>query len=277
LVNGLHSTAGLSVEVSQEPAFQEDDETKSSMQSSAERSRRIVFRALPLMLVALGGSNARAQEVTDDGRIAVIFAHPISDQFSGAPYVWFDDQTGGVKSYRVAFPNIIYHVKPWLQGWGGFIVFWTDNQASGNTRELRPYVGVKVLVPNSAHIHLYNWTRLEWRRITNTESNTITSEWRFRTRPGVEFPLSARAWEPGTFYGLANGEWFVEHSFLNALRFMAGAGYIRNDRVRIEFNYVLELSRKSLTDALAYTDNSYRLDFKFSFKEGLHHKQDGPQ
>jgi hypothetical protein len=86
-------------------------------------------------------------------------------------------------------------------------------------------LGAKVFVPNSAHIHLYNWTRFEWRRVTNTDSDTITREWRFRTRPGVEFPLSARAWQPGTFYGLANGELFVAHDFVGAVRLMSGGGY----------------------------------------------------
>src|SRR5499427_10397669 len=246
------------------------------MRACADRSLRIALRVL--VLTALGAAAAHAQDVTNDGRVAAIFAHPlVFDHFSGAPYVWFDDQTGGVKSYRVAFPNIIYHVRPWLQGWGGLIVSWRDDQASGNTRELRPYVGFKVFVPNSAHIHLYNWTRLEWRRITNTRNDTITREWRLRTRPGIEFPLSAHAWQPGTFYGLANGELFVEHGFIDAVRFMSGAGYIRNDRVRVELNYVLELSRSVPSDALAYTDNSFRLDFKFSFKQGLLHKQQGPE
>jgi hypothetical protein len=231
-----------------------------------------------LVLIALGAASPHAQEVTNDGRVGLIFAHPlVLDDFSGAPYVWFDDQTGGVKTSRVAFPNIIYHATPWLQAWSGFIVNWTDNQASGNTRELRPYIGLKLFVPNSAHIHLYDWTRLEWRRITNTSNDTITREWRLRTRPGVEFPLSTNAWQPGTFYGLANGELFVEHGFINAFRFTSGAGYIRNDRLRIEVNYVLELSRSAPSDALAYTDNSFRLDFKFSFKEGLLHKQEGPE
>jgi hypothetical protein len=248
------------------------------MQSLAERSQHIAFRACVLLLVALAAPHADAQEVTDDGRVGVIFAHPIVlDEFSGAPYVWFDNQTGGVKSYRVAFPNIIYHARPWLQGWGGVIVTWKDDQASGNTRELRPYVGVKVFVPNSAHIHLYDWTRFEWRRVTNTDRDTITREGRFRNRPGVEFPLSARAWQPGTFYGLANAELFVERDFVNALRFMSGAGYVRNDRVRIELQYVFELSRKSSSDALAHSDDSFRLDVKLSFKEGLHHKQEGPE
>jgi Protein of unknown function (DUF2490) len=237
-----------------------------------------LFRPLLLALVALAAPSAHAQEVTDEGRVAVTFAHPtVLDGFSGAPYVWFDGQSGGVKSYRVAVPNIIYHATPWLQGWGGVSVTWKSGQSSGNTRELRPYVGVKVFVPNSAHIHLYDWTRLEWRRITNTDSNTITRAWRFRTRPGVEFPLGARPWQPGTFYGLANTEVLVEHDFVDALRFMSGAGYIKTDRVRFEVQYVLELSRKSSTDTLAYSDNSFRLDIKFSFKEGLLHKQEGAE
>jgi len=248
------------------------------MQSCAGHSQRIAFRAFLLVLVGLVAHTVRAQEVTDDGRAGIILSHTLfGDEFSGAPYFWFDEQTGGVKTYRVSFPHVIYHARPWLQGSGGLIASWTDNQASGDTRELRPYVGVKVFVPNSAHIHLYELTQLEWRRITNTDSNSTTREWRFRTRPGVEFPLSARAWQQGTFYGLANGEVFVEHDFVDALKFMSGAGYIKTDRVRIEFQYVLELSRTSSADALAFRDNSFRLDYKLSFKEGLHHKQDGPE
>jgi len=225
----------------------------------------------------LGAHNARAQEVADDGRIGVIFAHPIAGNLSGAPYVWFDDQTGGVKTYRVSFPDVDYRARRWLHGVGGFLVNWTDGQASGNSRELRPYVGVKIFVPNSARVHLYDLTRFEWRRITNTSRDTTIREVRFRTRPGVEFPLSTRAWQPATFYGLANGELFVEHSFVDALRFASGAGYIKSDRVRIELQYVLELSRKVSTEALAYSGNSFRLDFKFSFKHGLPSKTGGRQ
>ena len=44
-------------------------------------------------------------------------------------------------------------------------------------------------------------SRLEERPRNN---DTVTRVWRFRTRPGVEFPLSAQAWQPGTFYGLAH-------------------------------------------------------------------------
>jgi len=230
-------------------------------------------RALLLAVVVFGAHSAHAQEVADDGRIGVIFAHPIAGEFSGAPYVWFDDQTGGVKTYRISIPDVDYRARRWLHGVGGFLVNWTDGQE--NTREIRPYVGVKIFVLNSARVHLYDLTRFEWRRITNTANDTITREERFRTRPGVEFPLSARAWQPATFYGLANGEIFVQRSFVDALRFMSGAGYIRSDRVRIEFQYVFELSRKDSADPLAYSGNSFRLDFKFSFKQGLLLRQQG--
>jgi hypothetical protein len=157
------------------------------------------------------------------------------------------------------------------------IVNWTEDETSGNTRELRPFAEVKVFLPSSAQIHLYELTRFEWRRITNTENNTITREWRLRTRPGVEFPLSTRAWQPDTFYGLANGDVLVEHRVVDALRYMFGAGYIKTDRVRIEFNYVVALSRSTSIDPLTYTDNSFRLDFKFSVRDGVHRKQDGPE
>ena len=233
----------------------------------------IAFRAFLLAIVVLGAHSAGAQEVADDGRIGVIFAHPIAGELSGAPYVWFDHQTGGVKTYRVSIPDVDYRARRWLHGVGGFIVNWTDGQ--GNTREIRPYVGVKIFMPNSAHVHLYDLTRFEWRRITNTASDTITRERRFRTRPGVEFPLSTRAWQPATFYGLANGEIFVEHGFVDALRFMSGAGYIKSDRVRLEFQYLLELSRKASTNALAYSGNSFRLDFRVSFKHGLLQRLEG--
>ena len=70
--------------------------------------------------------------------------------------------------------------------WSGMSVAWKQVEAPGNsTRELRPYVGAKVRVPNSAHIHLYDLTRLEWRRITNTDEDTVSRAVRFRTRPSV--------------------------------------------------------------------------------------------
>ena len=78
---------------------------------------------------------------------------------------------------------------------------------------------------------------------------------------------------------------YLRANFLNCLmakpvysvRFMSGAGYIMSNRLRLELNYLLELSRNSSKDALTHSDNSFRLDFRFSFKEGLLHRQEGPE
>src|SRR5215471_1256141 len=120
-----------------------------AMKPCAEHPYPYALRACVLMLVTLGSTGVHAQDVSDDGRVGVIFAHPtLLDRVSGAPYVWVDDQTGSVTSYRVAIPNLIYHATPWLQGWGGVIVNWKNDSTSDDTRELRPYIGVKVFVPN---------------------------------------------------------------------------------------------------------------------------------
>lgn len=233
-----------------------------------------------LGLAAVLPRSARAQEgapVVKDYRGTVTFAHPIIGGFAGEPYVAFDDENQPTRAFRVGFPSVTYRMTRWLQGWSGMSVIWTDADAPGHsTREVRPYVGAKISVPNSAHIHLYDLTRFEWRRITNTDDNTVTGTLRFRTRPTVEFPLSARAWQPGTFYGLASTEALVEHGYVNSLRFTSGAGHVTKDRVRIELQYVTELTRGSPGKALAYSESSLRLNIKLSFKTGLLHRIEDP-
>src|SRR5262245_23769837 len=97
----------------------------------ANHSHRMTVRAVAFALVVVGVLRAHAQDVSNDGRMKVTVAHPtILDELSGAPYFWFDYQSAGVKSYRIAFPNLIYQATSWLQGWGGLIVTWRDSQAS---------------------------------------------------------------------------------------------------------------------------------------------------
>src|SRR5262245_45588398 len=104
---------------------------ESSPELSVRRTSSIVRSVFLLMAIGFASRGARAQDVTNDGRVGIVLAHPtIVDSLSGEPYFWFDDQTGDVTQFRVAFPNLIYHATPWLQGWGGVFVNW-KNQASG--------------------------------------------------------------------------------------------------------------------------------------------------
>jgi hypothetical protein len=59
---------------------------------------------------------------------------------------------------------------------------------------------------------------------------------------GAEIPLTslAKAWEPGTFYGLIDVEPFWQiGAGVNMLRFRAGMAYIPNNRVRVELSITL--------------------------------------
>jgi hypothetical protein len=232
--------------------------------------------AFAIALVVVRGAHAQSSPPAADGyRAELTLAHPIAGGFAAAPYVSVEDKTSST-AFRVAFPVATYRATSWLEGWGGISVTWTDAEAPGSsTRELRPYGGVKIYVPNAAHVRLYGLSLLEWRRITNTDSDVLTSRMRFRTRPSVEFPLTSRPWQPRTFYGLANIEAFVEHSFVDALRFASGAGYIAKDRMRIEFQYVAKLTRNSPDTALLYSASSLRLNVKLSFSEGLLRRLEG--
>lgn len=60
-----------------------------------------------------------------------------------------------------------------------------------------------------------------------------------------------------------------DEAFMESVRARAGAGYVANHHLRLEFIYYLELSRKVPSDPLTYTDNIFRLNFKIGLKHGL--------
>ena len=60
---------------------------------------------------------------------------------------------------------------------------------------------------------------------------------------------------------------FNKHD-ITELRLSAGVGYVLTDRIRMEFTYYADLTRPH--DAgLAYTENIFLLNFRFSLHEGL--------
>jgi hypothetical protein len=205
-------------------------------------------------------------------RIAVSMVHPIAGPISGSGDVQFRDQLDKeVRTYRLAWPGAIYKPARWIQVWGGLITFWSDNQTSPNSWELRPYTGLKLSVPNQAQVDLYNLTRLEWRHVNETDGGSLQHYQRLRNRVGAEFPLSTRAWEPDTYYGLADLETLInlQENFVESLRFRGGAGYVISRRVRVEGQYNLQVNRSSLDEPLTFDDNVFRFNVKLSLREGL--------
>jgi hypothetical protein len=245
-------------------------------------SGRAAPRLVIVSLIVLSDLPTLAQEApppNDEFRYTVTFGHPIVGPFSGeASAAVFDEVDKDTTSYRLSTPNVRYDATSWFQGWGGAIYIWNDNRAGDNSHEVRPFVGVKLSAPNPVHLHLYNLTRFEWRFITQAGSDTTQLTKRLRSRFGVEFPLSERAWDSRTFYGSTDVEPIADLTggFIEDVRFEAATGYIVSDRLRLEFQYTTQLTRGSSGEPLTFGDNLYWFNVKFSFAHGLVESLIGP-
>lgn len=213
-----------------------------------------------------------AQTPRNELRFEVNIVHPILKNltgFSSAGIIQNGDKNQN--EYYIGFPGLTYAPKKWLQFWAGFKDFYTNNWSGENTNELRPFGGIKCLIPNSAKVHLYNFILFEYRHIKKTESKSIQDYGRFRNRFGVEVPLHKKAWNPNTFYVIADAEPFyrLDKNMVDQVRLRMGPGYIINGKLRLEAIWRMELTRASQTDALAYTDNTFQINLKIATKEGL--------
>ena len=220
------------------------------------------------------------QSVNDEYRITAFPTHPLLGPVTGFGYLGYVNNTGkDVTTYYLGWPGAIYKPVKWLEAWTGLIYVWNDVTNGSDTRELRPFVGGKVYLPNRVHMNIYNLTRVEWRRITTKDTGELDKRVRVRSRFGFEAPLSERPWKEQTFYMLGDFESMYQTSThaIDTVRARAGLGYITNQHVRVEFIYHLQLSRKDAHDPLAYSDNIFRVNFKIGIKKGLLQRLSGAE
>jgi len=220
-------------------------------------------------------TDSLAQDVLDEYRFDASIVHPMAKNlvsFSGIGVVLSPDKHQN--EYYFSFPGILYTPKKWLQFWGGFKDFYTNNWEVENTNEMRPYGGVKLLVPNSAKVHLYNFIQYEYRHIKKTKSKSVQEYGRIRNRFGMEVPLTKTAWKSKSFYVIADAEPFYrfDKNMIDQVRLRIGPGYVVNGKIRLEFVWRMQLSRSISTDPLTYTGNTFRLNLKLSTTEGLFEK-----
>jgi hypothetical protein len=223
--------------------------------------------------VILPRACAADPEVTDQYRLTFELNARITTNFAGSGTLGFfanPDQENQI--YRLEWPNITYLPTHWLHASGGLLTQYTDNHDSPNELELRPFIGAKLFVPNSAKLSIFNYTRYEY---LNTE-NLTTHDWdhtsRIRSLFEADVPLTSRerAWKPNTWIAIAGAEPFYEFNKhdISELRLSAGVGYVLSDRLRIEFTYYADFTRPN-NGALAYTENIFLLNFRFALHEGL--------
>jgi hypothetical protein len=227
-----------------------------------------------LLLLALWPLRAQATDDENNEYQFNVNAHArITDQFSTFGNFGYFSEPNDYSKYRFGWPALNYQANAWLQLSGGLDAYYTDNDQSADTLELRPFAGLKLFVPNRAKISLYNYTRYEYRDFENLDTHDWSGYSRIRSRFGVEFPLTsrARAWAPETFYALADIEPFYrfDRNEWDPLRVRGGLGYVVSDRVRLELIYTAQFDRSKADSPLEFNNNIIRLNLRIGLNRGV--------
>jgi Protein of unknown function (DUF2490) len=234
-----------------------------------------LFRTLVLLAVVAPALSVRADDdIPREYRLTTLFQHPIRQDLTGfGQFEFGENPQAEYQAYELIWPGLTYSVEHWLQLSGGFLTRYTDNEQRADTLELRPFAGVKVFAPNAIKWTIYNYTRYEYRDTLDLNKEAWSSYSRLRSRFGVEFPLTSRerAWQPRTWYGLADVEpiYRFDHDTVDPLYVRGGIGYVISDRVRVEFIYYAQFTHPAGSSSLQYADNILQLQFKIGLAEGL--------
>jgi hypothetical protein len=235
-----------------------------------------IARVCGLASVLMGSLAARAQgdePIGNEYRLTLFPYYSIATNTTGFGYLGYvNNPDKDFQTYYLG-KGVNYLLTPAVQFWGGLISTYTDDEANADQLELRPFGGVKLFLPNKIKWNIYNFTRYEYRALQNLETHDWNNYSRLRTRFGVEFPLTAheQAWQPKTWYGLADVEPYYrfDKNVVDPLRVRGGLAYIVNDRVRVEFIYHAQFTRPAGSSGLEYTDNIFRLNFKLALGQGV--------
>ncbi|MEO8427338.1 MAG: DUF2490 domain-containing protein [Verrucomicrobiota bacterium] len=235
-----------------------------------------------LFAVVAPASSGRADdELANEYRLTLTVHHPIKDGLTGfGEFEYRNNPEKNHEDYELLWPGLTYSVKHWLQLSGGLISLYTDNEHSADKLELRPFAGVKLFVPNKIKWSIYNFTRYEYRDTEDLDTHTWSAYSRLRSRFGVEFPLTSRekAWQPKTWYGLADVEpvYRFDHETVDPVYVRGGLGHVLSDRVRLEFVYYAQFTRTN-RGSLEYADNIFQLNIKIGLAEGLLRRLHNPR
>jgi hypothetical protein len=158
---------------------------------------------LLLLLLSCAFAPLPAQEIDNLHRLTVFPYYHLSEKFTVYAHLAYSlnpDQES--HTYYFVSPGFYYEPAPWIQIWEGLINRYTDNNSSkADQLELRPFLGVKLFIPNDWKLNLYNFTRYEYRAIEDLDTHDWSSSQRIRSRFGAETPLTRleKAWHPKTW------------------------------------------------------------------------------
>ena len=217
---------------------------------------------------------AADDDVSNTYRLTLSPHHPIRGTFSGfgdLGYHWNPERDH--EAYTILWPRLTYHAAKWAQLSAGLRSLYTDNEDSADKLELRPFAGVKLFLPNEFKWQIYNYTRYDFRDTQDRDTHEWTDYHRVRSRFGAEFPLTSReqAWQPKTWYGLADVEPFYRFDTdrIDPLVARGGIGYVLSERLRVEFIYHAQFTRPAGSGSLEFTENIFRVNIKNGLAKGI--------
>ena len=226
--------------------------------------------------ILLPGVATAQEEIHSEYRVTLVPTYPVSKKVFLTSYLGYVNipYNNRVNYYLGAPLLVTYRVSPVVELMAGaFLVFSKLDGGRENT-EFRPLAGVKLYVPNTNNMKIYNWTRYELRSYyyDNEDLNNVKN--RLRNRFGIEFPLSKNAWAPKTWYGFTDFEMFYtfEKGYLDRFRERLGFGYVIDKQWKVELIYHMQLLKEGKDLNPEWTDNIVRLNIKWS----IPHRKHGP-
>lgn len=252
------------------------------MSSGANKRFRIGLLLAGLLALGLAGATtARAQDeeqsgyerLGDEYRFTISPRHVLKGELTGFGELGCYWSPEDYRTYTVLWPGLNYRVARWAQLTAGLRSLYTANEGEADTLELRPFAGVKLLLPNRFEWHFYNYTRYEYRDTRDLDTHDWYAYHRIRSAFGVEIPLAPRAaaWQPKTWYALAETEPFYRFDGheIDPVRLRCGLARILNDRFIVEFLYYTQYSRPGEGEAFEYAENMLRVNLKVGLNQGI--------
>ena len=245
--------------------------------SGSYQPSRFALRLAGLLAAVLACASAACaqgdESLGDEYRFTISPRHVLKGDLTGfgeLGYYWSPED---YQSYTVLWPGLNYRVARWAQLTAGLRSLYTANEDEADTLELRPFAGLKLLLPNRFEWHFYNYTRYEYRDTQDLDTHDWYAYHRIRSAFGVEIPLAPRAaaWQPRTWIALAETEPFYrfDGDEIDPVRVRCGFGRILNDRFIVEFLYYAQFSRPGEGKPLEYAENMLRVNLKVGLNQGI--------
>jgi len=220
------------------------------------------------------------QKINNEYRLTMVPTFPVSKKLFLTTYVGYVNNPGtNTTSYYIGAPFIVtYKPNEVVELMAGAFLVINKVTGGSDSKEFRPLAGLKLTLPNTNNLHVFNWTRYEYRSFTYDDKGLNNVKNRIRNRVAIEFPLSKNAWQPKSWYGLSDFEFFYtfEKGYFDRFRQRFGAGYVLNSQWKAELIYHIQMQKTSKDLNPVWTDNIFRLNMKWAIpnKKNIAHHND---